>query len=122
MRQMRTTHAQTISPIWKRRVSSFFHGSYGRFSKNVYGCQLTHTTATQKYTERTKETQTQTDRQTDRQTEIHTHTHTHTHLGAGVQHVGHILVVPIMKEAQVLHTQVPTRRKQMRLHVDSPLG
>ena len=56
----------------------------------------------------------QTDGWTDRNKQIphtntHTHTHTHTHKHthtweAGVRHVGHILVVPITREAQVLHT------------------
>jgi hypothetical protein len=50
---------------------------------------------------------TQTDRQTDRQKHTLslslTHTHTHT-WEAGVRHVGHILVVLIMRETQVLHT------------------
>jgi hypothetical protein len=45
---------------------------------------------------------------------LHTHTHTHTHTWlAGVQHIGHILVVSIILEAQLLHTQVRTRQKQM---------
>ena len=47
------------------------------------------------------------DRLTDRLTETPTHTHrnTHTHTWeAGVRHVGHILVVLIMREAQLLHT------------------
>ena len=59
-------------------------GSYVGFTKNVYGCR-------------------QTDRQTETETHTHTHTHTHTWL-AGVQHIGHILVVSIILEAQLLHT------------------
>lgn len=42
-------------------------------------------------------------RHTDTQTETHIHTRTHT-WEAGVRHVGHILVVFIMREAQLLHT------------------
>jgi len=56
----------------------------------------------------TKETQTQTDRRLDGQKQTnhtykHTYKHTHT-WEAGVRHVGHILVVLIMREAQSLHT------------------
>ena len=66
-------------------------------------------TETHRENQRNTDPDIQTDRQTDRQTETHTHsithslTHTHT-WEAGVRHVGHILVVPIMREAQVLHT------------------
>ncbi len=53
--------------------------------------------------ERQTERPTETHRQTDtaRQTDRQTHTHT---WEAGVRHVGHILVVPIMREAQLRHT------------------
>jgi hypothetical protein len=60
MSQIRTTHAHTISPIWSRRVSFFFYGCYGRFSKDVCGCQWTHTTEMH----RKGTTQRQTDRHT----------------------------------------------------------
>ncbi len=61
--------------------------------------QLQHTRT------RTTARQPKTDRQTDRQKRTHTHTHTHTHTWlAGVQHIGHILVVSIILEAQLLHT------------------
>jgi hypothetical protein len=103
MCQMRTTHAQTISPIWSRRVSSFFYGSYLRFREYFLFVQSTHTTASHKHKQRTKQTQTQTDRRTDRQTDGQTAGQTDT-WEAGVRHVGHIFVVLIMREAQLLHT------------------
>ena len=66
-------------------------------------------TETQRENQRNTDQDRHTDRQTDRNTHKHKHTgthiHTHTHTWeAGVRHVGHILVVPIMREAQVLHT------------------
>jgi hypothetical protein len=50
-----------------------------------------------------------TDTRTERRKHTHTHTHTHAHTNthtweAGVRHVGHILVVSIMREAQLLNT------------------
>ncbi len=114
MCQMRTTHAQTISPIWSRRVSSFFYGSYGRFSKDVCGCQSTQTIATQKHTEGSKETHRP--RQTDGQK------HTHTHLGGrSATCWAHLGGSHNERGTGATHTQVSTRRKQMRLHVGSPL-
>ena len=121
MCQMRTTHAQAILPTWSRSVSSFFYRSYGRFSEDVYGCQSTHTTATQKHTERNKQTKTQTDRQLDREKQTnhtHTRTHTHTHLGGrSATCWAHLGGSHNERGTVATHTQVPTRRKQMRLHV-----
>jgi hypothetical protein len=73
-------------------------GSYARFTNDVYGCQRSDTTATHTNENHSKATQ---DRQTDRQAETHTHTHTWL---AGVQHIGHFLVVSIILESQLLHT------------------
>jgi hypothetical protein len=42
-------------------------------------------------------------------THAHTHTHTHTWL-AGVQHIGHILVVSIILEAHLLYTHKSAHR------------
>ena len=70
-------------------------GSYARFTKDVCGCQRSlHNRNT-----REREPQQGKPRQTDRQK----HTQTHTWL-AGVQHIGHILVVSIILEAHLLHT------------------
>ena len=74
-----------------------------------------HNRNTETHTENQRNTDPdrQTDRQTDRNTHIHIHIHTHTHIGththththtSGVQHIGHIFEVPIMREAQLLHT------------------
>jgi hypothetical protein len=84
-------------------------------------------TQPQKHKERTKVTQTQTDRQTDRQkthtnTNTHVHTHTHTHLGDRSATCWARLGGPHNERGTVdTHTQVPTRFKQIRLHVGSPL-
>jgi hypothetical protein len=75
-------------------------GSYARFAKDVYGCHRSDTTATHTNENHSKANQ---DRQTDRQKRTHKHTHIHTWL-AGVQHIGHTLVVSIILEAQSLHT------------------
>jgi hypothetical protein len=82
--------------------------SYARFTKDVYGCQRSDTSAIHTNENHIKATQ---HRQTDGQRHAHahaharTHTHTHTHTWmAGVQHIGHILVVSIILEAQSLHT------------------
>ena len=67
----------------------------------------------------------QTDRQTDRNTHTHTHTthtHTHTHLGGrSATYWAHLGGSHNERGTGATHTQVPTRRKQMRLHVGSPL-
>jgi hypothetical protein len=104
MCQMRTTHAQTISPIWSRRVSSFFYGRYGKFNKDVYGVPMnSHNRITE--THRENQRNTDTDREMEGQTETQTQRQRQTHTWeAGVRHVGHILVVLIMREAQSLHT------------------
>jgi hypothetical protein len=61
-------------------------------------------------------------RETDGQTDRNTHTHTHTHLGGRSATCWAQLGGPHNERGTVAtHTQVPTRRKQMRLHVGSPL-
>jgi hypothetical protein len=71
---------------------------------------------THRQTDRQKRTQTQTHRHT------HTHTHTHTHMGGRSATCWAHLGGPHNERGTVAtHTQVPTRRKQMRLHVGSPL-
>jgi hypothetical protein len=126
MRQMRTTHAQTISPIWSRRVSSFFYGRYGKFNKDVYGVPMNsnnRNTETHRENQRNTDPDRQTDRQTDRNTHTHTDTHTHTHLGGrSATCWAHLGGSHNERGTGATHTQVPTRRKQMRLHVGSPLG
>jgi hypothetical protein len=67
-------------------------------------------------------------RQTDGQIETHTYTHTHTHTHT-YTHLGsrsatcwaHLGGSHNERGTVATHTQVPTRRKQMRLHVGSPL-
>jgi hypothetical protein len=79
-------------------------GSYARFTKDVYGCQRSDTNTNAHEREPQQGNPRQTDRQTGRQTETHTHTHTHAHTHTHTQNIGHILVVSIIIEAQLLHT------------------
>ena len=64
----------------------------------------------------------QTDRHTHTNTNTHTHTLTHTHLGGrSATCWAHLGGSHNERGTVATHTQVPTRRKQMRLHVGSPL-
>jgi hypothetical protein len=57
-------------------------------------------------------------RQTDGQRDGNTHTHTHTHLGGrSATCWAHLGGSHNERGTVATHTQVPTRRKQMRLHV-----
>ena len=60
---------------------------------------------------------------TDRNKQIpHINTHTHTHLGGrSATCWAHLGGSHSERDTVATHTQVPTRRKQMRLHVGSPL-
>jgi hypothetical protein len=65
----------------------------------------------------------QTDRQPERNTHPHSHSHPHTHLGGrSAAYWAHLGGSHNERGTVATHTQVPTRRKQMRLHVGSPLG
>ncbi len=93
--------------------------SYARFTKDVYGCQWSDTTATHTKENPSKRIQ---DRQTDRQKHTNTHIHTHTHLAdRSATYWAHLGGFHNLRGTVATHAPVRTRHKQMWQHVGSPL-